>query len=388
MSSAAPRRRRILGARLSLLVAGLALTTGAQVAAGRAAAPLAQMAAPGAGDRILVIAPHPDDETLCCGGYLQQAVAAGASVGVVWMTAGDSFEFDAIVTERTLRPKGAGLEKLGVLRMAEAHAAADRLGVPRAQQYLLGFPDRDLRILLRESATVPLRSRYTGVSAVPYGEALHPGSAYTGAALRGNLQEVIERFAPTIVLASAPQDRHPDHSASGALAVELVRVLLRGPANTPLRSRYTGVSAVPYAEALHPGSAYTGAALRRNLQEVIERLAPTIVLAAAPQDRHPDHSASGALAVELVRAGATRAKVYYWIVHGGHEWPVPRGLHRERPQLPPRSARDLAWERLPLSDAQVAGKLAALGEHRTQLRVMRRFLYAFVRNDEIYAPVP
>jgi LmbE family N-acetylglucosaminyl deacetylase len=310
MSSAVPRQRRLLRTRLSLLGAGLALTTSAQIAAGRAPAPLPLMAAPRADDRILVIAPHPDDETLCCGGYLQQAVAAGASVGVVWMTAGDSFEFDAIVTERTLRPKGAGLEKLGVLRMAEAHAAADRLGVPRAQQYLLGFPDRDLRILLRESATVPLRSRYTGVSAVPYAEALHPGSAYTGAALRGNLQEVIERFAPTIVLASAPQDRHPDHSASGALAVE------------------------------------------------------------------------------LVRAGAARVSIYYWIVHGGHEWPAPRGLHRDRSLLPPRIARDLAWERAPLSDAQVAGKLAALGEHRTQLRVMRRFLDAFIRSDEIYAPAP
>jgi LmbE family N-acetylglucosaminyl deacetylase len=309
MSRAAPRQRQLFRARLPLLAASLALTT-AQIAAGRAPAPLPQMAAPRAGDRILVIAPHPDDETLCCGGYLQQAVAAGASVGIVWITAGDSFEIDAIVTERTLRPKGAGLEKLGVLRMAEAHAAADRLGVPRAQQYLLGFPDRDLRVLLRT------------------------------------------------------------------------------PAAAPLRSRYTGVSAVPYAEALHPGTSYTGAGLRRNLQEVIERFAPTIVLAAAPQDRHPDHSASGALAVELVRAGTARVRIYYWIVHGGHEWPGPRGLHRERPQLPPRSARDLAWERLPLSDAQVAGKLAALGEHRTQLRVMRRFLYAFVRKDEIFAPVP
>ncbi len=308
MSHAAPRLRRIVRACLSLLGAGLALTSGAQVPTARAPAPLALMAAPRAGDRILVIAPHPDDETLCCGGYLQQAVAAGASVGIVWMTAGDSFEIDAIVTERTLRPKGAGLEKLGVRRIAEARAAADRLGVPRAHQYLLGFPDRDLR------------------------------------------------------------------------------VLLRNPATTPLRSRYTGVSAVPYAQALHPGSAYTGAALRSNLQEVIERFDPTIVLAAAPRDRHPDHSASGALAVELLRTGSKRVRVYYWIVHAGRDWPTPRGLHRERPLPPPRSASDLAWERLPLTDAQVAGKLAALGEHRTQLRVMRRFLEAFVRNDEIYSP--
>jgi len=300
----------MLAALNSLAVLSALGLSAAHAASGGTPAPLPQMAPPGSTDRILVIAPHPDDETLCCGGYLQQAVAAGATVGVVWITAGDSFEIDAIVTERTLRPKASGLEQLGARRMIEAHAAADRLGVPRAQQVLLGFPDRD------------------------------------------------------------------------------VHALLLAPSAAPLRSRYTGVSAVPYAEALHPGSPYTGSELRRNLQEAIARFAPTIVLAAAPQDRHPDHSASGALAVELLRAGASKARIYYWIVHGGHEWPAPRGLHRERPLIPPRIAHELAWQRLPLSEAQVAGKLAALGEHRTQLLVMRRFLDAFVRNDEIFAPAP
>jgi len=270
----------------------------------------ALMAPPRSTDRVLVIAPHPDDETLCCGGYLQQAVAAGATVGVVWITAGDSFEIDAIVTERTLRPKGLGLEKLGVQRIAEAHAAADRLGVPRAQQVLLGFPDRDVRLLMHSTSTVPLRSRYTGVNAVPY------------------------------------------------------------------------------AEALHPASPYTGAELRRNLQEALARFAPTIVLVAAPQDKHPDHSASGTLAVELLRASAPQAHVYYWIVHGGHEWPFPRGLHPARALVPPRIAAGLAWQRRPLSDTEIAGKQAALAEHRTQMKVMRRFLDAFVRNNEIFAPAP
>ena len=292
---------------------GLSLLLASDAAGSRTAAPMppmAPMAPPRAADRILVIAPHPDDETLCCGGYLQQAVTAGATVGVVWITAGDSFEIDAIVTERTLRPKGTGLEKLGLQRIAEAHAAADRLGVPRSRQYLLGFPDRDIAVLV--------------------------------------------------------------HSADA----------------TPLRSRYTGVSAVPYADALHPGSTYTGVNLRRNLQDVIDRFAPTIVLAAAPQDRHPDHSASGALALELARTSAPGARVYYWIVHGGHKWPAPRGLHRDSPQRPPALAAGLAWQELPLTDAQVSGKLAALDEHRTQLRVMSRFLNAFVRSSEIYAPAP
>ena len=305
--SRASKRRRL---RFTILGAGLSLVLACNTANSRTAAPMPPMAPPRAADRILVIAPHPDDETLCCGGYLQQAVAAGATVGVVWITAGDSFEIDAIVTERTLRPKGAGLEKLGARRTTEAHAAADRLGVARAHQYLLGFPDRD------------------------------------------------------------------------------IRALLHGPPGTPLRSRYTGVSAVPYADALHPGSAYTGVSLRRNLQEVIDRFAPTIVLAAAPQDRHPDHSASGALALELVRTSAPKTRVYYWIVHGGRQWPAPRGLHRAVSLQPPASARALAWEQLPLTEAQVSGKLAALGYHRTQLRVMSRFLNAFVRSSEIYAPAP
>ena len=75
----------------------------------RALRTLPEMATPSAADRVLVIAPHPDDETLCCAGILQNALKAGATVGVVWITAGDSFEIDAIVAERTLRPKGLGL---------------------------------------------------------------------------------------------------------------------------------------------------------------------------------------------------------------------------------------------------------------------------------------
>ncbi|HEX9472956.1 MAG TPA: PIG-L family deacetylase [Steroidobacteraceae bacterium] len=273
-------------------------------------APLPAMRLPSASDRVLVIAPHPDDETLCCAGYLQRAVRAGASVGVVWITAGDSFEIDAMLTERTLRPSPVGLEQLGLRRIAEGHAAADLLGVPRANQFMLGFPDRDLAALLDHPQADALRSRYTGASAVPYSDALRPGDPYTGATLRVNLQEVIDRFAPTIVLAPSLLDRHSDHSSSGALALELLR-------------------------ARRPGTA-----------------------------------------------------LYFWIVHAGLDWPAPHGLHRNRALWPPRRAAALAWQQLPLDAAQEAVKLSALREHRTQMEVMSRFLNAFVRTNEIYAPAP
>lgn len=201
----------------------LALALAAAAAAkARTAAPLPEMALPAAGDRILVVAPHPDDETLCCAGYLQRAVAAGAAVAVVWITAGDSFEIDAIIAERTLRPKGRGLEKLGARRIAEAQAAADLLGVPRSQQYILGYPDRGIAALLADDGNTVHRSAYTGASAVPYPEALASDSAYTGYNLRRDLTRVIRNFAPTVVLVAAPQDLHADHRSSGALARELL----------------------------------------------------------------------------------------------------------------------------------------------------------------------
>src|SRR5580704_2711504 len=42
-----------------------------------------------ANDRIIVVAPHPDDEILGAGGLIQQACAAGAEVHVIYLTSGD-----------------------------------------------------------------------------------------------------------------------------------------------------------------------------------------------------------------------------------------------------------------------------------------------------------
>ena len=271
---------------------------------------LPDMAAPGAADRVLIIAPHPDDETLCCAGLLQRALKAGATVGVVWITAGDSFEIDAVVAERTLRPKGLGLEKLGARRIDEARAAADVLGVLRANQYLLGYPDRGLSALLRDA-----------------GDSIH-------------------------------------------------------------RSGYTGASAVPYTQALAAGHLYTGNNLRHDLDQVITQFVPTMVLVAAPQDRHADHRASGLLTRELVAARFPGARVYYWIVHAGLKWPWPHGLHRTRPLWPPPRAAALGWQRLSLDEAAQLRKLQALRKHRTQREVMGWFLNSFVRSNELFAPAP
>jgi LmbE family N-acetylglucosaminyl deacetylase len=267
------------------------------------------MPALSAHDRVLVVAPHPDDESLCCAGLLQQALAHGASVAVVWITAGDSFELDAMLMEHTLWPGNLTMRRLGARRLQEAHAAAGSLGVPRSAQYQLGYPDRGVLALCGDYFARPFRSKYTAASAVPYADAVSPGASYTGANLERDLEHVITLFRPTLVLAAAPQDRHPDHSASGAL---------------------------------------------------VQRL--------------------------LARRGEL-AELRYWIVHAP-DWPRPLGLHADAALAPPATAAALAWESLPLSEPQRLRKLAALRDHHSQMRLLAPFMDSFVRSNEIFARAP
>ncbi|MEP7314633.1 MAG: PIG-L family deacetylase, partial [Pseudomonadota bacterium] len=139
----------------------LLLLSRISLAVGAAPAQLPAMREPVAADRVLVVSPHPDDESLCCAGYIQRAVAAGAQVTIVWMTAGDGFELDALVVERHMHLKGSGLERLGLMRMNEARGAGRVLGVAPEQMIVLGYPDRGLRALLGDYYSAPYRSRYT-----------------------------------------------------------------------------------------------------------------------------------------------------------------------------------------------------------------------------------
>jgi LmbE family N-acetylglucosaminyl deacetylase len=206
---------RHLGLTLLLISA---LADSAQLTQGQ----LPHAAEPRAGERILVVAPHPDDETLCCAGYIRRALAAGAAVGVVWMTAGDGFEVDAFIVEKHLRLKGRGMQRLGQTRVDEAFHAAGILGIPETQRWMLGYPDRGLASLLGTNLDQPYTSAYTRTTQVTYPQAVSPGASFTGRNLTHDLRQVIDTFAPTRVLVAAPEDLHPDHAATGRLARQVL----------------------------------------------------------------------------------------------------------------------------------------------------------------------
>lgn len=168
---------------------------------------------------LLVIAPHPDDEVLCCAGVIQRVAAAGGKVAVVWITSGDASEMDLLVIEKSLFVKPLKLRDLAARRTAEARSAAAVLGIPVERRIFLGYPDRGVLSLITDHYSTPFYSKYNGSSVVPYDTALSPGQPYTGASLERDFDAVLQRIKPTLVLAPSPRDAHTDHEAAGVLTM-------------------------------------------------------------------------------------------------------------------------------------------------------------------------
>jgi N-acetylglucosamine malate deacetylase 1 len=90
-------------------------------------------------DRVLVVAPHPDDESLGCGGTMALLSDRGASVTTLTATDGDATQGSSLPPE-----------EIGRLRRAEAQRAAEAVG---ASPRFLGLPDGGLAEHPRELAS-------------------------------------------------------------------------------------------------------------------------------------------------------------------------------------------------------------------------------------------
>ncbi len=113
-------------------------------------------------DRIVVFAPHPDDETSLVGGYIRAAAQVKSELTIVVVTDGNA--------------QGQAPE-----RLSELKAALKILGVITFQQ--LSLPDGQLE--------------------------QHP------AALQEKFRQIIDQTKPTVVIFPHPADAHTDHAAVG-----------------------------------------------------------------------------------------------------------------------------------------------------------------------------
>jgi LmbE family N-acetylglucosaminyl deacetylase len=166
-------------------------------------------------DRILVLAPHPDDESIACGGVIQRALAQGLPVRVVFLTYGDNNEESFAVYRKHPVVNPRAVRAMGEIRHGEALAAARTLGLKESDVTFLGYPDfRTLHIWYDHwGDTPPQESMLTRVRAVPYADAFRPGAPYKGEEILADLKSVLRDFRPTHVFVSHPADYNPDHRA-------------------------------------------------------------------------------------------------------------------------------------------------------------------------------
>jgi LmbE family N-acetylglucosaminyl deacetylase len=124
----------------------------------------------------LVLAPHPDDETLGAGGLVAKLCRAGVPVTIAAITDGEGAYADT--------------PDLGEIRIKEQTEALLRLGVPECRIHRLHLPDRDI-------------SRYE--------------------------DELVDLLLPFVtgdmhLVAPWPRDFHPDHEAAGRAAARVAQL--------------------------------------------------------------------------------------------------------------------------------------------------------------------
>ena len=141
-------------------------------------------------ERIMVLAPHPDDESIATGGVLLRAASAHAPVRVLYMTDGENNPWAQRVTEGIWRITAVDRCRWGARRRREALEALACLGIPPGAVRFLGLADQRLTDLLVDAE---------------------------GEAVRRLVGE-IAAWRPTELFVPSLLDRHPDHSATAILA--------------------------------------------------------------------------------------------------------------------------------------------------------------------------
>lgn len=165
-------------------------------------------------------------------------------------------------------------------------------------------------------------------------------------------------------------------------------------ASAPFRSPYTRRTASPYARCFSQKTRYCGSSLLADLVRLLRATRPTDIYVTHPSDDHPDHAAAAVFAQAALQACQSEswgrsARLRYYLIHRG-DWPLPQGLHANRPLLPPPglTARDTRWEAHNVSPAAQAAKARALNRYASQMAVSRRFLCSFLRDSELYGALP
>jgi LmbE family N-acetylglucosaminyl deacetylase len=170
--------------------------------------------------RVIVFAPHPDDETIAAGGLLHALARSGQPLRVVVLTNGDGYPRAVTGGDARRAPSAAEYAAFGALRQDEARRALARLGVAPASVSFLGFPDGGLADLWQSHWASRYTSPFTQWDRPRYPGAADAQTPYEGRHLTAALARELREFRPTVVVLPHPDDAHLDHAHAGRFVVE------------------------------------------------------------------------------------------------------------------------------------------------------------------------
>jgi LmbE family N-acetylglucosaminyl deacetylase len=153
------------------------------------------LSSPPGDKKVAVLAPHPDDESLGCGGTIRLLVNANKKVKVIFLTSGDKADpSDPKSSSPPLELTHPHITAYSLMREKEAQRALGALGV--SDYVFLRFPDREL-LTHHEDAL----------------EAL---------------MKIVNAYAPDTLYSPSMVEPNPDHRAAAALSMEIQKSVTEG----------------------------------------------------------------------------------------------------------------------------------------------------------------
>ena len=128
-------------------------------------------------DSILIISPHPDDETLSSGGIIQKAIKLKIPIKILIMTNGENFKLTFKLDSPLRKPTKNNINEFGKKRQNEAIAALHILGVNKKDITFLSLPDKGIKSIYLANTNI----------------------------------EMLQNFIPTKIFYPSDIDKHPDH---------------------------------------------------------------------------------------------------------------------------------------------------------------------------------
>lgn len=275
----------------------------------------------GNGERLLILAPHPDDESLSAGGLAQRVLEKGGSVRSVVVTSGDAYVEAVIQQTGKHHPSTSDYLDFGEQRLDESRQAAQVLGKNFIHLDLLGFSDGSLysALVWHWRRNSPMRSYFTGFDHVPYRDAEDWGAAQDGQDLLNELVAILRDTRPTMIAFPDVMEDDSDHSALGMFALLAVHDWLS----------------------------------QANMLQTAPRLLAYLI--------HWPHWPTGS------------------------DWGIAQDWRDQPMQMPDNlPLRGHSRACLTLNNTEIGLKRDALAQYKTQQRIMPDFLASFVRNSECF----